>query len=30
MRWIVWEGTEDVPQKLLDQMQLLIERVLGA
>jgi AcrR family transcriptional regulator len=30
MRWIVWEGGGEVPEKLLEQMQLLIERVLGA
>ena len=30
MRWIVWEGGGEVPKELLDQMQLLIERVLGA
>jgi AcrR family transcriptional regulator len=30
MRWIVWEGTDEVPKNLLEQMALLIERVLGA
>jgi AcrR family transcriptional regulator len=30
MRWIVWEGGDEVPEALLDQMQLLIDRVLGA
>jgi AcrR family transcriptional regulator len=29
MRWIVWEGAGEVPQELLEQMRLLIERVLG-
>jgi len=29
MRWIVWEGTGRVPNELLEQMQLLIARVLG-
>jgi AcrR family transcriptional regulator len=29
MRWIVWEGTGDVPKDLLEQMQMLIDRVLG-
>ena len=29
MRWIVWEGTGDVPDELLQQMQMLIDRVLG-
>jgi AcrR family transcriptional regulator len=30
MRWIVWEGTDEVPKNLLEQMQMLIDRVLGA
>jgi AcrR family transcriptional regulator len=30
MRWIVWEGAKDVPDELLEQMQMLIRRVLGA
>ena len=30
MRWIVWEGGDKVPESLLDQMELLIDRVLGA
>jgi AcrR family transcriptional regulator len=30
MRWIVWEGTGEVPAELLEQMQLLIDRMLGA
>jgi AcrR family transcriptional regulator len=30
MRWIVWEGADEVPADLLEQMGLLIERVLGA
>jgi AcrR family transcriptional regulator len=30
MRWIVWEGAGEVPKSLLEQMQLLIERMLGA
>jgi AcrR family transcriptional regulator len=30
MRWIVWEGAEEVPKNLLEQMQMLIDRVLGA
>src|ERR1051326_2438651 len=30
MRWIVWEGAEEVPDELLEQMGMLIERVLGA
>jgi AcrR family transcriptional regulator len=30
MRWVVWEGAKDVPEELLEQMQLLIKRVLGA
>jgi AcrR family transcriptional regulator len=30
MRWIVWEGADEVPKNLLQQMQLLIERVLDA
>ena len=29
MRWIVWEGGDTVPKSLLDQMELLIERMLG-
>jgi AcrR family transcriptional regulator len=29
MRWIVWEGAAEVPEELLEQMQRLIERVLG-
>jgi AcrR family transcriptional regulator len=29
MRWIVWEGTGGVPDDLLEQMQMLIDRVLG-
>ena len=29
MRWIVWEGEKDVPDELLEQMQMLIQRVLG-
>ena len=30
MRWIVWEGPGEVPDELLEQMRMLIERVLGA
>jgi AcrR family transcriptional regulator len=30
MRWIVWEGADEVPKELLEQMQMLIDRVLGA
>jgi AcrR family transcriptional regulator len=30
MRWIVWEGADEVPKNLLEQMQVLIDRVLGA
>jgi AcrR family transcriptional regulator len=30
LRWIVWEGADEVPKNLLEQMQLLIDRVLGA
>jgi len=30
MRWIVWEGAGEVPKDLLEQMQMLIERMLGA
>jgi AcrR family transcriptional regulator len=30
MRWIVWEGADEVPKNLLEQMQMLIDRVLGA
>jgi len=30
MRWIVWEGAREVPQELVEQMRLLIERMLGA
>jgi hypothetical protein len=30
MRWIVWEGAGEVPDELLEQMRMLIERVLGA
>ena len=30
MRWIVWEDGGDVPEDLLDQMEMLIDRVLGA
>jgi AcrR family transcriptional regulator len=30
LRWIVWEGTGKVPDDLLEQMQTLIDRVLGA
>ena len=30
MRWIVWEGADEVPDELLEQMGMLIERVLGA
>ena len=29
MRWIVWDGATSVPQSLLEQMQLLIDRVLA-
>jgi AcrR family transcriptional regulator len=29
MRWIVWEGADEMPEELLQQMQLLIGRVLG-
>ena len=29
MRWIVWEGAGGVPDDLLEQMQMLIDRVLG-
>jgi AcrR family transcriptional regulator len=30
MRWIVWEGADAVPKNLLEQMEMLIDRVLGA
>jgi AcrR family transcriptional regulator len=30
MRWIVWEGADEVPKNLLEQMEMLIDRVLGA
>jgi AcrR family transcriptional regulator len=30
MRWIVWEGADEVPKNLLEQVQMLIDRVLGA
>jgi AcrR family transcriptional regulator len=30
MRWIVWEGADEVPEELLEQMQNLIGRVLGS
>jgi AcrR family transcriptional regulator len=30
MRWIVWEGGGKVPKSLLDQMELLIDRMFGA
>jgi AcrR family transcriptional regulator len=29
MRWIVWQDAGDVPQDLLTQMRMLIDRVLG-
>jgi AcrR family transcriptional regulator len=29
MRWIVWEGADEMPEELVQQMQLLIGRVLG-
>jgi AcrR family transcriptional regulator len=29
MRWIVWEGAKEMPEELVKQMQLLIDRVLG-
>jgi len=29
MRWIVWEGAVEMPEEVLKQMQMLIERVLG-
>ena len=29
MRWIVWDGGGGVPRDLLEQMQMLIDRVLG-
>jgi AcrR family transcriptional regulator len=30
MRWILWEGVDGVPKKLLKELEVLIERVLGA
>jgi AcrR family transcriptional regulator len=30
MRWILWEGGDSVPSKLLAELGVLIERVLGA
>jgi AcrR family transcriptional regulator len=30
MRWILWEGVDAVPRKLLAELGVLIERVLGA
>ena len=30
MRWILWEGVDAVPRKLLTELGVLIERVLGA
>jgi hypothetical protein len=29
MRWIVWEGADAMPEDLIRQMQMLIDRVLG-
>jgi AcrR family transcriptional regulator len=29
MRWIIWDGGGEVPQEFLEQVRLLIERVLG-
>jgi AcrR family transcriptional regulator len=29
MRWIVWEGAAEMPEELVQQMELLIGRVLG-
>jgi AcrR family transcriptional regulator len=29
MRWILWEGVDEVPRKLLAELSVLIKRVLG-